>query len=193
MIQSQDFPQGDAGNLVTKWIGSQHSYITFKLTKSCKNYQRNMPSTFSTRHFHTVSPVRPQLTFDSRVESGSVGSNILNRKHIWPFLFFFAFPNLNMNKVKHIWLTWAVFSFLESNESWGRDWAYSAYPVGSCLVVCKSMGLGGGGRDGHCGQCGKIPPTSAMARDDLFWQRQRLPHHLDDTHDGLGSLRLVLI
>jgi hypothetical protein len=34
---------------------------------------------------------------------------------------FFAFPNLNAPQVKHIWLPWAVFSFLESNGSCHRD------------------------------------------------------------------------
>ncbi len=38
---------------------------------------------------------------------------------------FFAFPHLNALQVNHIWLRWAVFYPLESNESWGRERDYS--------------------------------------------------------------------
>jgi hypothetical protein len=59
-----------------------------------------------------------------RVECHSAKSNMLRGRPICTFLILF-FPNLNAPQGKCIWISWAAFYPLESNESWGQDWAYS--------------------------------------------------------------------
>ncbi len=72
---------------------------------------------------HTVFPA-PRTTpfWLKKVEYCSAESKMLHMRHICTLLFF----AINAPQVKHLFLTWGLLNFLESNGSCPRCWQYSA-------------------------------------------------------------------